>query len=916
MLSILGVLGATQLTFGGKDPVKGDEWYHEMITRKAAATPPAQTAPAVGAGWAGTGEHTDTTSASAALAWHADFVDSYLYNPLWWAGGGLPRFRSALVHQRELTKLHFDDLNSTRQIEIMWTRYQAGTVAGLLWAAERNDVAAARNIVGTGLHALQDFYSHSNWVDDEVRSRYHWDSPANPDLPDRHSLHLFTGTYEENEAAAFAHHGKYSLACSIMAKLPAALMNAVCSPYSPLSTSSMCRQWRACQDAASPGGTQEVAGVTIPEGIIYIEPVGIALDSPWMAQLSMQQRTLTPAGRSISAEELFELARSRAEEHSRAWLQRLTATMEAAGLAGFWSEVRQQERAGTPAPPIPGELGEALTSYPDDLAQFEQTWRAPFEFLSAGAYPPPPDGSAEGWYLRLELSTGQDTFAGTGTGTDSDIDAVVDGRTFRLDRMRERTPEGGLGDFRLLEHNDFERGSRDSYVLGPFPQRPGSLVLRNNATHAVDVVRAAWADFTRIASDVVDDVLDVLLTLIGGHADYIGTQKVTASWSELSAIAAQGPRPLRLHVDGRAEGVYTLSGRLSAIPTAGGLRASVELDTLRCDRESTIDQAPGLYDDEPFLITLLSSPAAGQSLPWLSPVFTRVDSGESRAIRYRAQVDVPRYGGLVFAVQMWENDSESSDERRRLRDDFARGYDERTINERSRLLDAIGTVIAPDWQLAAIDVCAFLRTADAAEYARMITQRPIDRWIAAGASLQVPFDAITTHRAIIPAVPGRSAPEIDLMTLAAAGRWASARLSDTLGNTAEMAELPFDGNDGDARGFVRRHVLRTEDGQDVLALWTHPRWVQQGTIKGWLPDVTLPAGARLQASVGFRQGAAGSDGVRFMVFEHHTLDDGRRTWNAVIDHHKSYTGSLDHLSADLSHLAGRAVGIELRVDAA
>src|SRR5215203_4129071 len=147
---ILRLLVHNRPLFGGEDPVSGKPWHHAKITWHAAKA----------ADWSAPGTWkddesgpTDESSAAAAIAWHADYLDSYLYNPLWWATGGLVRFTAALLHQNDLTKLHFDDTTSTGQIKLLWTRYLGGTVVGLLWAAERNEVNAARNIVGTGLHA-------------------------------------------------------------------------------------------------------------------------------------------------------------------------------------------------------------------------------------------------------------------------------------------------------------------------------------------------------------------------------------------------------------------------------------------------------------------------------------------------------------------------------------------------------------------------------------------------------------------------------------------------------------------------------------------------------------------------------------------------------------------------------------------
>ena len=173
-------------TFSGEDPiagaaaaVPGSGWYHELITRDGA----------VAAGWQGPGGPGTAAGSTAAdaLAWHADYVDSYLYNPLWWfgptSGGGPARLGAALMARSELIKLHFDDLASTVQIRRMWQRYLGGTVAALVWAAEHDDIHAARNAIGCGLHAMQDFYSHSTWVDAGGRRTLTWFEAATPVRP-------------------------------------------------------------------------------------------------------------------------------------------------------------------------------------------------------------------------------------------------------------------------------------------------------------------------------------------------------------------------------------------------------------------------------------------------------------------------------------------------------------------------------------------------------------------------------------------------------------------------------------------------------------------------------------------------------------------------------------------------------------
>jgi hypothetical protein len=734
MLGLLGILIGTQPLFGGLDPVKGDPWYHEQMTWNAARD----------AGWAtGTG-NTDDTTAAAALAWHADFVDSYLYNPLWWAAGGLTRFRAALVHHDDLVTVHFDDLTSARQVQLVWRRYQAGTVAGLLWAAERGDVGAARNLVGAGMHALEDFYSHSNWVDDPARRTRTWPEagpPPGSGADARDAMQLYTGAYEQPVQIAFKPHGKYAFDCALMRRLvPAQLMDAICSGISPLSNGGMCQRWRECKGAASPRpGT--IAGVPVPPDVLYIAPPGIALDSPWLAEIGAQQRDLPDRG-SVTGQELFDVAITLATRHATAWLRQLADVMARAGLEAFWMRVMTEPRTGARRVPGPPELAGMLDGYDGDIVQYEEVRRAPFLFLSAGRYPPDPAGADEGWFLRLDISTAGDAQA----GTDADIYAIVDGTSFLLDRMHGRTPGGGLGELRILEHNDFEAGGRDAYVIGPFPRPPQQLVLRNSAATGVDVLHGVWVDLVRFTSSVLDSIGDALLSIVAGHADFVGSDKLTWSWDDLARIFQVGSAHFTLRIRGGDEGEYDIHGTVTVSPTLTGLRAVVRAQTLACIKESTWDRATSA--DEPFAIILVSSPAAAQTLRWASQPFADVESGEMRTLNFQGAVDVPRYGGLIVPAQVWESDDEGPGDRVRLRDDFARGYDERTISQRSAFLDALGRAIAPDWKVARLDAYAFSR-GPVVEVAHLVNDRAIDRWVEAGGSLGVPFDAVPTRSVIL-----------------------------------------------------------------------------------------------------------------------------------------------------------------------
>jgi hypothetical protein len=97
--------------------------------------------------------------------------------------------------RESLEKLHFDNLVTTEQIKNYWGWLIANLKTESQKAAVDNDPFRMLMIAGIGLHAAQDFYTHSNWVESHARYRdgaYRTDTflSSNPA-----GLHLFTGKY-------------------------------------------------------------------------------------------------------------------------------------------------------------------------------------------------------------------------------------------------------------------------------------------------------------------------------------------------------------------------------------------------------------------------------------------------------------------------------------------------------------------------------------------------------------------------------------------------------------------------------------------------------------------------------------------------------------------------------------------------
>jgi hypothetical protein len=175
--------------FGGEDLINGLPWYHEKFSAEACKS------------------FGITDEAAKEIAWHADYTDSYAYNPIYWFSTTdfINRFKAAQSLAPDLVKVHNDDLFNTAQVITAQYRYTKGCLLGLHWAAEIfegawtesvdfDSIGAAHNILGVAFHAIQDFYSHSNWIDDpNRRSKLFWDSVRST-LEDEF---LYTGSYEE-----------------------------------------------------------------------------------------------------------------------------------------------------------------------------------------------------------------------------------------------------------------------------------------------------------------------------------------------------------------------------------------------------------------------------------------------------------------------------------------------------------------------------------------------------------------------------------------------------------------------------------------------------------------------------------------------------------------------------------------------
>ena len=733
-LGITGAaLGATIPAFGGEDPlVEGpapQNWHHEGLTRQAADA----------AGW--------WAEAQNALAFHTDYVDSYLYNPLWWLnvtkGGGPDRLAVALSSQVDLKTVHFDDLFQPEAVRAMWRRYLSGTAAGLIWLGGNESqpidrrVAMAQNLVGTSLHAIQDFYSHSNWIDDDHLRSQTW-FEVDPDL--RACLSLWTGSYEQPEHLGILPHGVFVYACGVINRFGSAgrgLLNAVCHAASPFAGSSLCRWFKQCENSQPLQQPPSVGGVPLPEDVLWVEP-GINVDNRWLAEEGVKTRGLSPR---ISGGEAFEAAYELAYRSSCQWLHILEQhVMVDAGLGEFFDKVK--------CGGVVEDLYETPTAPWEDFAQL------PYRFISAGPYPPQGRDDTADWYLRLLIRTAGDTFA----GTNADIVPFVNGQRFPiLDHgIPPSPPEPGkpavrTEDQSLMGHDDFEGGDVAAYMIGPLDQEPRTVTLLNDAPDAGDLIRAAINGLGR----ALDSAVEFVRGLWGYDADFVGRAHWTIPAADLDTLGAGSRRPFYLSCDGLSEGTFGVSGYVEGTSETGTFangvawrRFRVYFENLHCIKESEWDR---WFSDEPFVLGLVIPHGGPQPMiAWRTEPYGNVNTGDVNPIgRPPFTVVVPkRYGFISVACAVYESDDETPNDRDALLTKFAGTVGGGIVEAEDTFMEVLGESIAAGWKLASIEAVAFRRSPTVE--VRAYEPKTFDQWLEGGHQVDWTLTQSSTSSIAVP----------------------------------------------------------------------------------------------------------------------------------------------------------------------
>ena len=129
-----------------------------------------------------------------------------------WPVDQLPSTQIIEEAKKESDKLHFDNLFTTEDIRNYWMWLTLNTNEAVEQAVRKKDPLNLLTILGISLHGVQDFYSHSNWVEkhsssdgNSYSSATWFDSPRDTTS----QLKLYTGAYPAELDKEKEPHGKY-----------------------------------------------------------------------------------------------------------------------------------------------------------------------------------------------------------------------------------------------------------------------------------------------------------------------------------------------------------------------------------------------------------------------------------------------------------------------------------------------------------------------------------------------------------------------------------------------------------------------------------------------------------------------------------------------------------------------------------
>ncbi len=655
-------------------------------------------------------------AAAFAVAYHADMIDLFGYSPFTFLQGKA-RMQAHYAIQAELCKnMHFDDNYSTPAVECAWKRYMYRTFAGLLWAAEKNDTAAAHLLLGVSFHALEDFYSHSIWINEPARRNLTWFETTQDE---RKSWTLWVGAYEKPEQFGIQHHGKLMFSCSLFNNLPQEVISLVknigCSALSPMSGNeeSLCQSLEDCtkgQSATPYVGGEFVSNVQVPPGYVFTLP-GVNLDAKWLAQVGANAR-----GIDISGEDAFNIAYQRAQRTAEQWLDVLGEWMGQAGYAAFWEKVKSE--------------GANETKREEQWVSFS---KFPFIFPMSGPYPHNLPGSCAGeiseeyaelhpffnkqkfyadqqshntqeqeFYLLVRLKTAYEDLA----GTNAQIILHAAGQEFLLDYFP--------GTVSTALYNDFEKGDDTVYWVGPLPYMPSQVTLENKVSNVGDIAGQLWNNTKAFVENLWEGALKGIAyaVLAGGNDDVVSKEHLTFKVSELTN---QPVKNIQIDLDGAklgqpGMGRYVLKGVIKTSLSAGQAYITVTFTSLHCIKESESDRFTD--SDEPYFHAILAMLPGGVQGK-VSEVFEDekapgndgFDTGDvlpNVNVQFN-EVKMPLNGVLALTVVQMENDFETKADREKKNKEYASGIKKKA----DYTMVGFAEAFAADWKLDDIEIYAF-----------------------------------------------------------------------------------------------------------------------------------------------------------------------------------------------------------------
>jgi hypothetical protein len=133
------------------------------------------------------------------------------------------------------------------------------------------------------------------------------------------------------------------------------------------------------------------------------------------------------------------------------------------------------------------------------------------------------------------------------------------------------------------------------------------------------------------------------------------------------------------------------------------------------------------------------------------------------------------------------------------------------------------------------------------------------------------------------------------------------------GKAGNDGNLPWQGELTDGEGYARLDDVTMEDGVSHRVLRTHPKWIPNGTIRGFFKLMEIYGKKTFNARVGFVENGRSIDGVIFQVWVYYSENNQDQSAN-IIRELKMYDGQMKTVRADLPDKV-KEFSIELRVDA-